>query len=144
VAAATGVQVAPENPRVTCANIYSNIPGIVLKIAMKNPGRIMKTTVKYPKHNYENCNEISKYPRDNYENHNEISQALLYKIAMKYCMHYYEITMKYPKHNYEITMKYPKHNYEITMKYPGIIMKTTMKYPRDNYENPKEISQALL
>ena len=52
-----------------------------MKIAMKYQGNII--AMKYPRHNYENCNDMSRHKYENcndisrqyYENCNEISQA---------------------------------------------------------------------
>ena len=56
----------------------------------------MRIAMKYPKHFYENCNEI---PQQYYEICNEIFLELL--IIMKYPGNIMKIIMKYSRHYYE-------------------------------------------
>ena len=111
---------------------------------------IMKIGMKYPRHSYENCNEISRHLLWKSEwnipgIHMRIAQAFIMKIGMKYPRHSYENWNEISRHLLWNRNEISRHLlWKLQWNIPGIQIKIGMKYPGIYYENRNEISRHLL
>ena len=117
----------------------------------------MKIVMKYSRHYYENCNEISQALLWELQWH---IPSIIMRIVMKYPGNIMKMVMKYSRHYYENCNEisqaffyencneipswyYENHNeillWELQWIIPSIIMIIAMKHPKDYYENHNEI-----